>query len=90
MPESISSKPLSYEDRIRSIFATENFRMQGSVLKTDSKRKNVHSSRFKSEQRKKNEQRKIKTGRLWLLRILNNWTCGTGQPSMWSIFEKVP
>ncbi|CAO2592892.1 Ankyrin repeat domain-containing protein 31 [Lemmus lemmus] len=61
MPESISSKPLSYEDRIRSIFATENFRMQGSVLKTDSKRKNVHSSRFKSEQRKKNEQRKIKT-----------------------------
>ncbi|XP_038177793.1 ankyrin repeat domain-containing protein 31 isoform X2 [Arvicola amphibius] len=63
MPESITSKPLSYEDQIHNIFATENFRMQGSVLKTGSKRKNMHLSRFRSEQRKKNEQLKIKNGK---------------------------
>ncbi|XP_075832379.1 ankyrin repeat domain-containing protein 31 [Microtus pennsylvanicus] len=53
MPENISSKPLSCEDQIHNIFATENF----------SKRKNMHLSRFKSEQRKKNEQLKIKNGK---------------------------
>lgn len=37
-------------------------RMQGSVLKTDSQRKNMHLSRLKSEQRKKNEQLKVKNG----------------------------
>ncbi|XP_057645854.1 ankyrin repeat domain-containing protein 31 [Chionomys nivalis] len=53
MPESISSKSPSCEDQIHNIFATENF----------SKRKNMHLSRFKSEQRKKNEQLKIKNGK---------------------------
>lgn len=37
-------------------------RIQGSVLMTDSKRKNMLSSRFKSEQIRKNEQLKIKNG----------------------------
>ncbi|CAH6787551.1 Ankrd31 [Phodopus roborovskii] len=52
MPEKILSKPLSYEDRIHSTFATKNF----------SKRKNMHLSRFKSEQIQKNEQLTIKNG----------------------------
>nr|XP_042117595.1 ankyrin repeat domain-containing protein 31 isoform X2 [Peromyscus maniculatus bairdii] len=43
-PETILPKPLSYEDQIDSIFATE-------------------SSRFKSEQIRKNEQLKIKNGK---------------------------
>ncbi|XP_051038876.1 ankyrin repeat domain-containing protein 31 [Phodopus roborovskii] len=53
MPEKILSKPLSYEDRIHSTFATKNF----------SKRKNMHLSRFKSEQIQKNEQLTIKNGK---------------------------
>ncbi|XP_052598796.1 ankyrin repeat domain-containing protein 31 [Peromyscus californicus insignis] len=52
-PETILPKPLSYEDQIDSIFATES----------SSKRKNMHSSRFKSEQIRKNEQLKIKNGK---------------------------
>uniref|UniRef100_A0A8C2MIG6 Ankyrin repeat domain 31 n=1 Tax=Cricetulus griseus TaxID=10029 RepID=A0A8C2MIG6_CRIGR len=52
IPEKILSKPLSYEDQTNSIFATENF----------SKQKNIHSSRFNSEQIQKNEQLKIKNG----------------------------
>uniref|UniRef100_A0A8C8VY31 Ankyrin repeat domain 31 n=1 Tax=Peromyscus maniculatus bairdii TaxID=230844 RepID=A0A8C8VY31_PERMB len=52
-PETILPKPLSYEDQIDSIFATES----------SSKRKNMLSSRFKSEQIRKNEQLKIKNGK---------------------------
>ncbi|XP_038959392.1 ankyrin repeat domain-containing protein 31 isoform X2 [Rattus norvegicus] len=49
-PERILSEALSCKDRINSIFTTENF----------SKRKNMHSSRFKNEQIRKNEQLRIK------------------------------
>ncbi|XP_036063066.1 ankyrin repeat domain-containing protein 31 [Onychomys torridus] len=52
-PETILPKPLSYEARIDSIFATES----------SSKGKNMRSSRFKSEQIRKNEQLKIKNGK---------------------------
>ncbi|KAL6030522.1 hypothetical protein STEG23_006398, partial [Scotinomys teguina] len=54
-PGKILPKTRSYEDRIDSIFATESFR-------TDSKRKNMRSSRFKSEQIRKSEQPKLKNG----------------------------
>ncbi|XP_032752962.1 ankyrin repeat domain-containing protein 31 [Rattus rattus] len=49
-PERILSEALSCKDRINSIFTTENF----------SKRKNMHSSRFKNEQIRKSEQLRIK------------------------------
>ncbi|XP_029400041.1 putative ankyrin repeat domain-containing protein 31 [Mus pahari] len=51
-PERILSKTLSFEDQINSIFTTGNF----------SKRKNMHSSRFKNEQIRKNEQLRKKNG----------------------------
>ncbi|XP_031215986.1 ankyrin repeat domain-containing protein 31 isoform X3 [Mastomys coucha] len=51
-PKKILSKALSFKDQINSIFTTENF----------SKRKNMHSSRFKNEQIRKNEQLRKKNG----------------------------
>ncbi|XP_051028232.1 ankyrin repeat domain-containing protein 31 [Acomys russatus] len=62
IPERILLKTLSCEHRIDSNFSTDNFRMQDSALMIDSKRKDMHSSRSKSKQRRKKEHRKIKNG----------------------------
>ncbi|KAL1783253.1 ankyrin repeat domain-containing protein 31 isoform X2 [Sigmodon hispidus] len=63
MPERILSKTLSYEDQIDSIFATKHFRIQDSVLMTDSKRKNMNSSTFKMMKTARGEGKESQAGR---------------------------
>ncbi|XP_013370252.1 PREDICTED: putative ankyrin repeat domain-containing protein 31 [Chinchilla lanigera] len=59
MPEKTVSEIRSCEDQI-SNKSTENFRMQDPVLKMEDKKKNMHSSRFKGEQIRKNERLMLK------------------------------
>ncbi|KAM6156531.1 ankyrin repeat domain-containing protein 31 [Erethizon dorsatum] len=62
-PEKIVSKIHSCEDQI-SNKSTGNFRMQDPILMMEDKKKNMHSSRFKGEQIRRNERFILKKEKL--------------------------